>query len=209
MKAPKNKTKTILLSLSLLSIILLGVLSSSISASVTYQLNLSKGTDEFTVEVYNDTDWKTTVDTSLTPIDWFGGEANVTNAKSKVTLKGWTTNTWRAYDVLTSIVMPVYFNLFEIGIILGTIASQGYNETSINETYNNNVSSWFGLRAVWSYTTKTYEENPNTNDGVIILQDPLDAKRMLDDYNTLATEFNVNPIINMSVLFPQQFRSLG
>lgn len=202
MKAPKNKTKTILLSLSLLSIILLGVLSSSISASVTYQLNLSKGTDEFTVEVYNDTDWKTTVDTSLTPIDWFGGEANVTNAKSKVTLKGWTTNTWRVYDVLTSIIMPEYFNFIEIGIILGTIGSQGYNETSINESYSNNFSSWFGLRAVWSYTTKTYEENPNTNDGVIILQDPLDAKAMLDDYNTLAAEFNVNPIINMSVLFP-------
>ena len=202
MKILKNKIKTSLLSLSLLSIIILGILSTSISASTTYQLTLAKSTNEFVVDLYNDAEWKTTVDPSSTPIDWFGGDANVTNAKSKVTLKGWTTNTWRAYNVLTSIVMPEYFNLFEIGLILTIIGTQGYNETTINESYNNNFSSWFGLRAVWSYTSKAFEENPNTNDGVIIFQDPLDVKTMLDDYNALAAEFNVNPIINMSVLFP-------
>lgn len=191
-----------MLGLSLLSIIVLGVLPTSISASTTYQLTLAKSTNEFVVGLYNDAEWKTTVDPSFTPIDWFGGDANVTNAKSKVTLKGWTTNTWRVYDVLTSIVMPEYFNIFEIGLILTVIGTQGYNETTINESYNNNFSSWFGLRAVWSYTTKTFEENPNSNDGVIVFQDPLDVKTMLDDYNALAAEFNVNPIINMSVLFP-------
>lgn len=199
MKKLKNKTKTSLLSLSLLSIILLGVLSSSISASATYQLNLSKGTDEFTVDLYNDADWKTTVDPFLTPSDWFGGEADVNNAKSKITLKGWATAAWTVYDVLTSIIMPEFLSFAAFGELSGLMILAGFNETYINESYNNNFSSWFGLRAIWSYTTKTYEEDPSTNDIVIILEDPLDVKTMLDDYNTLATELNANPMISMSV----------
>ncbi len=186
------------MSFAFLSIILVGVLSTSIGASATYQLNLVKGTDEFTVDLYNDTDWKTTVDPFLTPSDWFGGEADVTNAKSKITLKGWTTNTWTVYDVLTSIIMPEFLNFSAFGELSGLMVTEGFNETYINESYNNNFSSWFGLRAVWSYTTKTYEENPNTNDGIIIIQDPLDVKTMLDDYHTLATELNANTVINAS-----------
>jgi hypothetical protein len=195
MKKLKNKTKTSLLSLSLLSIILLGVLSSSISASATYQLNLSKGTDEFTVDLYNDADWKTTVDPLLTTSDWFGGEADVTNAKSKITLKGWATRTWTVYDVLTSIIMPEFLSFVAFGVLSGLMIDEGFNETYINESYNNNFSSWFGLRAIWSYTTKTYEEKPSTNDIITILDDPSDSKTMLDDYNTLATELNANPVI--------------
>jgi hypothetical protein len=195
MKKLKNKTKTSLLSLSLLSIILLGVLSSSISASATYQLNLSKGTDEFTVDLYNDADWKTTVDPLLTTSDWFGGEADVTNAKSKITLKGWATRTWTVYDVLTSIIMPEFLSFVAFGVLSGLMIDEGFNETYINESYNNNFSSWFGLRAIWSYTTQTYEEKPSTNDIITILDDPSDSKTMLDDYNTLATELNANPVI--------------
>jgi len=192
MKKLKNKTKTSLLSLSLLSIILLGVLSSSISASATYQLNLSKGTDEFTVDLYDDDEWETTVGPSLTTSDRFGGEADVTNAKSKITLKGWATRTWTVYDVLTSIIMPEFLSFLEIANLSSEMINNGYSETYINENYNNNFSSWFGLRAIWSYTTKTYEEKPSTNDIITILDDPSDSKTMLDDYNTLATELNVN-----------------
>ena len=195
MKKLKNKTKTSLLSLSLLSIILLGVLSSSISASATYQLNLSKGTEEFTVDLYNDEHWETTVGPSLTTSDRFGGEANVTNAKSKITLKGWATRTWTVYDVLTSIIMPEFLSFVAFGVLSVLMIDEGFNETYINESYNNNFSSWFGLRAIWSYTTKTYEEKPSTNDIITILEDPSDSKTMLDDYNTLATELNANPVI--------------
>jgi len=191
----KNKTRITVLSFTLLSIIFIGVLSTSITASTTYQLNLSKGTDEFTVDLYNDADWKTTVDPSLTTSDWFGGEADVTNAKSKITLKGWATRTWTVYDVLTSIIMPEFLSFVAFGVLSGLMIDEGFNETYINESYNNNFSSWFGLRAIWSYTTKTYEEKPSTNDIITILDDPSDSKTMLDDYNTLATELNANPVI--------------
>lgn len=195
MRIPKNKTKINILSFALLSIILVGVLSTSIGASATYQLTLAKGTDEYIVELYNDTDWKTTVDATLTPSELFEGDANVTNAKSKITLKGWTTNTWDTFDVLTSIFMPEYFSILEIFYLLDIIKDQGYNETTINANYTSEYTLWYGLRAVWNYTVNDYKEIPSYNDGVIILQNPLDYKTMLDNYNTLALELNGNPAI--------------
>ncbi|GAH82317.1 unnamed protein product, partial [marine sediment metagenome] len=88
-----------------------------------------------------------------------------------------------------------FLSFVAFGVLSGLMIDEGFNETYINESYNNNFSSWFGLRAIWSYTTKTYEEKPSTNDIITILDDPSDSKTMLDDYNTLATELNANPVI--------------
>ncbi|MHA1508912.1 MAG: hypothetical protein ACTSO6_09450, partial [Promethearchaeota archaeon] len=87
MRLIKSKTRTSIWSLTILSLFFIGILTTSIVASSTYQNTLAKGTDEFVVETYNGAQWKTTVDSILTPSDWFEGEANVTNAKSKITLK--------------------------------------------------------------------------------------------------------------------------
>jgi hypothetical protein len=94
--------------------------------------------------------------------------------------------------------MPEYFSLQDIVILLGIMASQGYNETTINANYTSDYVLWYGLRAVWNYTTNDYEENPSNNDGIIILQDPLEFKTMLDDYNLLKAELNGNIAIQMS-----------
>ena len=194
----KSKNRTSLLSLTIISLFLIGILSTSIVASSTYQLTLAKRTDDFVVELYNGAEWKTTVDSNSTPSDWFEGEANITNAKSKTTLKGWTTNTWDTYDVLTSIFMPEYFNFTETMALLFLMDSQGYNETTINANYTNDYSLWYGWRAVWNYTSNDYEESPSYSDGIIILQNPLDYKSMLDDYNNLAEDLNGNFFIQFS-----------
>jgi len=194
----KSKTRTSILSLTILSLFLIGILSTSILASSTYQHTLAKGTDDFVVRLYDSADWKTTVNSTLTPSDWFEGEANITNAKSKTTLKGWIANTWDTYDVLISIFMPEYFSFGEILALLSIMKSQGYNETTINANYTNTYSLWYGLRAVWNYTSNDYEENPSYSDGIIILQNPLDYKSMLDDYNNLAEDLNGNFAIQLS-----------
>ncbi len=197
MWAIKSKNRTSILSLTIISLFLIGILSTSIVASSTYQHTLAKRTDDFVVELYNSAEWKTTVDVNSTPSDLFEGEANITNAKSKTTLKGWTTNTWDTYDVLTSIFMPEYFNFTETMALLYIMDEQGYNETTINANYTNTYSLWYGLRAVWNYTSNEYEENPSYSDGIIILQNPLDYKSMLDDYNNIAEDLNGNFFIKI------------
>jgi len=197
MTSIKSKNRTSILSLTILSLFLIGILSTSIVASSTYQHTLAKGTDDFVVELYNSAEWKTIVDSNSTPSDWFEGEANITNAKSKTTLKGWTINTWDTYDVLTSIFMPEYFSFVETMTLLATMELQGYNETTINANYTNDYSLLYGLRAVWNYTSNDYEEDPSYSDGIIILDNPLGYKSMLDDYNNIAEDLNGNPAIQI------------
>jgi hypothetical protein len=200
----KSKTRTSILSLTLLSLFLIGILSTSIVASTTYQHTLTKGTDDFVVELYNDAEWKNTVDSSLTPSDWFEGEANVTNAKSKATLRGWVPATWDTWDVFTSIFMREFFNFTETFILLFTMDSQGYNETTINANYTTNYNFLLGLRSLWNYTSTEYEEDPKlAPDRILIFSDPLKFRVMLDDYNALAEDLNGNFAIQFTGLsFP-------
>ncbi len=192
----KSKTRTSLLSLTLLSLFLIGILSTSIVASTTYQHTLTKGTDDFVVELYNSAEWKNTVDSSLTPSDWFEGEANVTNAKSKVTLLGWVPISWGAWNVFTSIFMREIFNVTETFTLFLTMDSQGYNETTINANYTTNYDFLLGLRSLWNYTSTEYEENPRGIDRILIFSDPLKFRVMLDDYNALAEDLNGNFFIS-------------
>ena len=200
----KSKTRTSILSFTILSLFLIGVLSTSIVASSTYQHTLTKGTDDFVVELYNDAEWKNTVDSSLTPSDWFEGEANVTNAKSKATLLGWVPATWDTWDVFTSIFMREFFNFTETFTLLFTMDSQGYNETTINANYTTNYNFLLGLRSLWNYTSTEYEEDPKlAPDRILIFSDPLKFRVMLDDYNALAEDLNGNLAIQFSGLsFP-------
>ena len=200
----KSKTRTSILSLTILSLFLIGIFSTSIVASTTYQHTLTKGTDDFVVELYNDTEWKNTVDSSLTPSDWFEGEANVTNAKSKATLRGWVPATWDAWDVFTSIFMREFFNSTETFALLFIMDSQGYNETTINANYTTNYNFLLGLRSLWNYTSTEYEEDPKlAPDRILIFSDPLKFRVMLDDYNALAEDLNGNSAIQFTGLsFP-------
>ena len=190
----KNKTRTRVLSLTILGLFLIGILSTSIVASTTYQHTLTKGTDDFVVELYDDTEWKNTVDSSLTPSDWFEGEANIANAKSKTTLKRWTTTTSSTFEVLTSVFMPLFFSEGEILLLANVI-----NGTKINNNYTNEYSLSYGVRSVWNYTSTEYEEAPShPRHGITALQNPSEYKPMLDDYNEL-TEY-LNGIFAIQIL---------
>ena len=199
MRLIKSKTRTRILSLTILSLFLIGFLSTSIVASSTYQHTLAKGTDEFVVELYNSVEWKNTVDSSLTPSDWFEGEANITNAKSKVTLLGWIPITWNTWNVFTSIFMQEFFNDTATEDLLIAMYLNGFNETTINANYTTNYNFLLGLRSLWNYTSTEYEEDPKeTPDRILILPDPLKYKVMLDDYNTIAEDLNGIPFISPS-----------
>lgn len=175
-----------------------GFLFTSVSAAITYRLTLTKGTEEFTVITYDKEAWNSTVNSTLNPSDWFEGDSNITNAKSKITLKGWTTDTWTIYDWLISIFLPQYYTSEEIFLLLGIMDSQGYNETTINANYTQIYPLWYGLRSVWNFTNNGYEESPSYLDGIIILQNPSSYKTVLDDYHILANNLNANIAIQIA-----------
>ncbi|MGB5911974.1 MAG: hypothetical protein WBH31_12340 [Promethearchaeia archaeon] len=199
----KSKTKFSLLNFSLLGIIIFGMLSTAVAASINYQSPLTKGTEELMVNTYDNTAWKSTVDPFSTPIDWFGGDANITEAKSKVTLKGFASDTWYTYNVITSYFLPISLNNYQIVVLLNETKNQGYDNDTINALFPNSYNFWYGLSAVWEFTDSNYEEDPSYPEVILVFQNPLDFKTMLDDYNNLSAEFNGNltltfsyPIIN-------------
>jgi hypothetical protein len=198
-----NRSKTSFVSLGLLGLLICGVLVTSVSASTNYQLTLAKGTDVLTVNQYNDTTWKSTVNASSNPSLWFEGDTNVTGAKSKTTILGWNDNTWQTWDTLTSLFMSEYFSLTELITLLTIMNNIGYNETTINANYTSSYNLWYGARAVWNFTKGPHLEQPSYNEEVFVFQDPLDFKTMLDDYNIIASELNGNLVIQLSGLsFP-------
>ena len=193
----KNKTRIKLLSLSIVSLFIIGILSTTVY-SITYQVALKKGTEQFIVDQYSDSAWKSTVNSSSDPSEWFEGDANVTEAKSKITIKGWNYLIWETYDAFTSIFISLFFSSDAILPLLGLLESLGYNETTINTNYTNNYRIWYGIRSVWNFTDTQFEEAPSYTEGILILQDPLKYESMLEDYNSLAEDLNSNIAIQMA-----------
>jgi len=198
MRIHKNNIKMKVFSLLLLGIFVLTVFPFTVMGATTYQTTLTKGTDIYIVDHYDEEAWKSTVNSISTPNEWFKGNASIVDAKSKITLKGYVFTTWNTYDVLTSIFMPEYFTTQQIYTLIGIMNLQGYNETTINSNYNESFKLWYGIRSVWNFTNSDYEELPSYTDGVIVLQNPLDYKKMLDDYTNLSVELNGDPFIQFS-----------
>ncbi|MFX0018112.1 MAG: hypothetical protein ACFFAK_02155 [Promethearchaeota archaeon] len=184
-----------LLLFSLLGISFLTIISFGLAQVNNYELNLTKGTTIFTVETYDEEAWLTTVSNTQNPSEWFSGDANITGAQSKSTIKGWSYSEWGTYDVVFSI---------NPAIIL--LNNTGYNEASINETYPNTYWIWNCLQVKWEYTVEEFDEKPDLFfDQIIILENPEDYKEILDDYNKLATQIQndiniTNPIIKAMFL---------
>ena len=195
----KKQLKFSLLSLSLLGIIFFGFLFTAVSASTTYQLGLMKSTDEYTVVQYDDDGWKATINPVSNSKEYFEGDANVTGAKSKQTIKGWIDQTYTTYDVLLSLYFSIFeyiaWNTFQVNF-----TDAGFNQTTINTNYTNTYEAWYGISAEWWFTDGEYEETPNnTISPIIIMKDPSDYNLILDDCNTIIEDILINPNISMII----------
>jgi hypothetical protein len=200
----KSNIKISVWSFLIFSLLMIGIISPA-WGSINYQTTIAKGTDEFVIDQYNESSWDAVVDSSINPSDWFEGEANITNARSKITVKGWTTASWQLYDVLITLFMPAQFTTEEMITIISIMGMQEFNETTINANYTSEYNLWYGLRAVWNFTTGSYEEDPSYSDGVFVLWNPSDYVTMLNDYNSLIEVLNGNTAIIMSGYSFQNF----
>ena len=197
----KRKMSLSLLSLSLLGIIFFGFLSTAVFASTTYQLGFRKSTDEYTVIQYDDDGWKATINPASNPKEYFKGDANVTGAKSKQTIKWWFDQTYTTYDALRLL----YFAIFELiswNTYQGNLTAAGYNETTINTNYTNTYNAWYGISSEWWFTDGEFEEAPNNNfSSIIIMKDPSDFNSILDDCNAIIEDILNDPEIDMNLKF--------
>jgi hypothetical protein len=176
------------LTVGLLGLLMIGFSFTAVSATPNYQLTLTKSTEEYTVKTYDATAWKATLSNTSSPKQFFHGDANVTGAKSKQTVKGWVDTTFSTYQALLSL----YFSLSEYLAWLtfnDSITAAGFNETTINDKYPNEYAVWSGISAEWYFTKGAYPETPNnTVVPIVMMKNPSDYKSILDDCNSLVDE---------------------
>jgi hypothetical protein len=182
----RARNRVILLTLGLLGLLMIGFSFTAVSATPNYQLTLTKSTEEYTVVKYNATAWKATVSNTTSPKQFFQGDANVTGAKSKQTVKGWVDTTFTTYQAMLSL----YFSLTEFGAWqFYNLTAKGYNETTINEKYPNKYGVWSGISAEWWFTKGAYPETPNnTVVPIVMVKNPANYKSILDDCNAIIDE---------------------
>jgi hypothetical protein len=207
----KKNIKYSIIGLSLLIMIFFGSFSTVAVANGNYNVALTKGTNVLIVSKYNEAAWKSTVNSSTNPSNWFEGDSNNSGAMSKYTVKGWNYVTWNFYDVFVSLFLPALFEYEDLIQLLGIMNIQGYNETTINTNYVNNYNLWVGLRAVWNFTIGSFEEDPTiSNDPLLIFKNPQNFNEILLDYNNLSAELNSLPAIQFSgyyfpIMEPDEF----
>ncbi|MFX0030851.1 MAG: hypothetical protein ACFE9C_02345 [Candidatus Hodarchaeota archaeon] len=206
-----RNTRISIIGISLLSIIFLSMATTITVANGNYNVALTKGTEIFTVTIYDESAWESTVNSTTSPSSWFEGDSNQTGAKSKNTIKGWNYVTWETYDVFVSLFLPLLFESEDLIPLIGIMNTQGYNETTINANYTNSYNLWVGLRAVWNFTIGNFEEDPTiANDPLLIFKNPTDFNDILSNYNNLSAELNNLPAIQFSgysfpILEPDEF----
>ena len=167
-----------------ISLMLVSIFSITATAT-TYYSTFTKGTEFFQVRTYDDAAWETTVSTDTNPSDWFGGDANITGAQSKFTTLGWTSATWEVYDFLISF----FLTDSSAASVLMILDQSGYNKTEINEKYNNTYSLTSGMRSEWFFVSGAFNESYiSAIDIPIILNNPVDYRNILNNYNSLAYE---------------------
>lgn len=184
----RNSVKRISLGFFILSTILIGLCSTSIAASTTYEPALNKGTVAFMVNQYNEGKWEDTVDRELDPDDFFDGDSDEIGARSKLTIKNVGGQDWDLYDALIFIFDVESFIPDDLPNKNETLLLMSYlSKDYVDEVYPEEYDVWEALTVKWNFETEEFEESPDEKAYILpIFKNPKDYDDLLDDYNKWA-----------------------
>ena len=193
----KNKPKIIISSLFILLMISLSTISSALP-DFTYSLSLRSGVQVYEVKKYDEALWKSTVNPMTNPSNLFGGEANISGAKSKLVCQDTGGNDVNTFSIFTQF----FFRWFNVSYE-SLLKPNGYDIEYIDGRYPYDTLIWDCNFGHWEFTTNSfnnYANYTNMNPGpprkhIINLQQPSEFSRILLDYNDFATIFNNDTVI--------------
>ncbi len=192
-----NRVKKISLGFFILSTILIGLCSTSIAASITYEPALNKGTVVFMVNQYNEGKWEDTVDRELDPDDFFDGDSDEIGARSKITIKNVGDYEWDLYDGLIfffdveSFIDDDVLNQTETLFLLSFL-----DKDYVDELYPQKHDAWEALTVKWDFETEEFDESPDEKTYILpIFKEPKNYDDLLDDYNKWALFLNNTMIL--------------
>ncbi|MHA2009712.1 MAG: hypothetical protein ACW980_20555, partial [Promethearchaeota archaeon] len=159
-----------------------------LKANSNFTNGLELGTQVYEVKHYDEITWKNTVNFSISPSYWLGGEANIVGAKSKLTVVR-----WRTRDFITSEIFSKFIYSNEILSLLPIVSNYGYGKAYIDEYYTHSYFVWEYTFQYYSFTTREFDIYRDFQVNIsMIMKNPQDLKQMLDDYNDYASKINNN-----------------
>ena len=187
-----RRPKIIISSLMILLLIIPSSLSSALPNSA-YSLSLQSGAQVYEVKYYNEDLWKFTVNPLSSPSEMFGGEANISGAKSKLIPLTTGRNDLSTYGIF------IHFFYHWLNVPYNSLLlPNGYDPENITGRYPYYYFAWDCDLVYWNFTSKPFKnyadhvqvdtETPYKH--FIILQDPTNYSRILDDYNDFASDVN-------------------
>ena len=171
-----------------------------LEANTNFTNGLELGTQVYEVKHYDEIAWKNTVNFSISPRYWLGGEANIVGAKSKVTVVGWSSR-----DFITSEIFAKFIYSNETLSLLPIVSNYGYDEAYIDENYKHSYFVWEYTFHYYSFTTREFDihwyfQPLNVS---MIMKNPQDFKQILDDYNDYASKINNDTTLqSLNISFP-------
>ncbi|MFW9820005.1 MAG: hypothetical protein ACFFE5_10380, partial [Candidatus Thorarchaeota archaeon] len=165
------------------------ILISVVHADTPYLNNLEIGTQLLQVKKYDVETWKNTVDNESTPSDWFGGDADKTGAKSKITLKVFFDLNVTANSLFSNMVIPQnYLPIYEL------IRDYGYGAHYIENHYPNVYEVWSYYSSFWIFTSKEFKWTASSKYSYIF-KFPQDSSSLLNDYNNFSGIINNDTVL--------------
>ncbi len=174
------------------------------SKSNNFINNLELGTQIFKVSYYNEQAWNNSVNTLTNPRDWFGGQADKVGAKYKLTI---IDNYYNENESTKSLFLKFVFpeKAYEL---YPNVSEYGYDYYLFNN-YTNQYQVWGYTFYYWNFTTgefnvfQNYEYYSEMGVFSFIIQNPLDFKKMLVDYNDFAGKINNDTTLqSLNISFP-------
>ncbi|MGV9200235.1 MAG: hypothetical protein ACOC44_07770 [Promethearchaeia archaeon] len=184
-----NKNRWLLGSV-VFSIILIGVISSTMGQDDTYNCGLTRGSQIMDVTEFNHNAWKEYIGENSTPNDWFDGEADKIESHSKKTVRSIDEVTYNTYDLWTLIFIEAFSDEV-LGVMMSDPDQYNFGEENVNAEYDQTYKAWETLYAKWNFINEEFEgEADNPNSIQWVLKNPEDYEEILANYNEWAGENN-------------------
>lgn len=188
-----------------INLLLLGVLLTNFSVLPHIKTNsnfsngLELGTQIYEVHNYDEVVWKNTINFTFNPCYWFGGEANVIGAKSKLTIEelGYT-------EFLTSVIFKTLLFSNQTLSLYQIVSNHGYNDTYIDDMFTRWYLAWTYKFHYWTFTTHEFDFHSTfETEHSKILQYPQNFTQILEDYSNYTSKINNDTAIQaLNISFP-------
>jgi hypothetical protein len=170
-----------------------------IQANSNFTFGIEPGTQIYEVKYYDELAWNNTVNASMSPSNWLGGEADKVGAKGRLTIQDIA-----GTEFQTAVLFKLLVYSNETLSLFPIVSDYGFGNIYINQHYPDYYNVWLYGFHYWLFTTSEFEFRSSFSvERSVVMEDPRDFTQILNDYNDYAAIINQNATLQaLNITFP-------